>query len=193
MVITLDGLSELFYYDDKSLSGIAYKNDKRCGHMGNGIASVKGNMAGWVDRNGYWRVKVGDRTYQTNRVVWYLINGSLDDDLVVDHIDGNPSNNSIENLRAISETMNMENKSKYSNNTSGVCGVKWHCPSSRNPKNTTYAVAAWHNRLGQKRSRGFSTSIHGLLPAFLMACNYRDKMIAQLNEQGASYTTRHGT
>jgi hypothetical protein len=39
----------------------------------------------------------------------------------------------------------------------------------------------------------FSISKLGNDEAFRQACEYRAKMIAELNEQGANYTERHGT
>lgn len=43
----------------------------------------------------------------------------------IDHIDGNPLNNKIENLREASGTENMCNVSVKNNNTSGEKGVSW--------------------------------------------------------------------
>lgn len=45
---------------------------------------------------------------------------------MIDHIDGNPLNNKKSNLRACSNSENVKNVNKYSNNTSGFKGVSWH-------------------------------------------------------------------
>jgi hypothetical protein len=43
-----------------------------------------------------------------------------------DHKDCNPFNNRKENLRPATKSQNATNRSKQSNNTSGVVGVYWH-------------------------------------------------------------------
>lgn len=45
---------------------------------------------------------------------------------VVDHIDGNPLNNTRSNLRICSNTENVRNQRRHKNNTSGFKGVSWH-------------------------------------------------------------------
>ncbi len=46
-------------------------------------------------------------------------------DIVIDHIDGNPANNSKSNLRICHQAQNILNKSFMSNNTSGFIGVSY--------------------------------------------------------------------
>ena len=48
----------------------------------------------------------------------------LDDE--IDHIDGNKSNNKIENLRAVKRSQNQWNAKIRKDSTSGVKGVLWH-------------------------------------------------------------------
>lgn len=55
-----------------------------------------------------------------------------DSGVVVDHINGNPSDNRKENLRVVSHLENMKNRKLSSANTSGITGVfqtkngKWY-------------------------------------------------------------------
>jgi hypothetical protein len=44
---------------------------------------------------------------------------------ILDHIDGNRSNNKIENLRAATVSQNLQNSKTYKSNTSGIKGVSW--------------------------------------------------------------------
>lgn len=46
--------------------------------------------------------------------------------LQIDHIDGNPCNNQMSNLRVCTHSQNIQNRGKLSTNTSGYKGVSWH-------------------------------------------------------------------
>lgn len=97
------------------------------------------------------------------------------------------------NIRWATDEQQARNKGKMSNNTSGVTGV--HFDEKVHPSGkatTTYAVASWHGIDGKQHRKHFNTKKLGLLEAFAAACAYRDKMIAELNEQGAGYSPTHG-
>ena len=72
---------------------------------------------------GYLRVFLFGRYFKAHRLAWFLFYGSWPT-LQIDHIDGNKENNSINNLRDVSQTINMYNKTKaHSHNCTGVLGV----------------------------------------------------------------------
>jgi hypothetical protein len=48
------------------------------------------------------------------------------DDMVIDHKDHNPLNNSRSNLRIVTNQQNQMNASKRKDNKSGIVGVYWH-------------------------------------------------------------------
>jgi hypothetical protein len=50
----------------------------------------------------------------------------VDSDLEVDHINRNTLDNRERNLRPVTHPQNMQNRSIYTNNKSGVRGVHWH-------------------------------------------------------------------
>lgn len=54
-----------------------------------------------------------------------LVMGEIDGDLVVDHIDGNPLNNRMSNLRLATSSQNAMNSRISSDNSSGVKGVSF--------------------------------------------------------------------
>ena len=73
--------------------------------------SNPGKPAGCINSNGYWRIELLGRHYPCHRIV-LLLNG-MEPPLgcpEVDHIDRNPSNNSITNLRWVSKSQNNKNK-----------------------------------------------------------------------------------
>lgn len=59
-----------------------------------------GDVAGSRNPEGYWVItRHGNRVYRAHNVVWELHNGQIPEGMTVDHVDRNPSNNRIENLR----------------------------------------------------------------------------------------------
>ena len=70
-----------------------------------------GKEAGCVNKLGYRTVVLNQRGYLTHRIICLLEKGSWP--LAIDHIDGNPSNNSICNLRNGTQQKNCENRSEH--------------------------------------------------------------------------------
>jgi len=82
-----------------------------------------GKKAGSFDAKGYKEVGIQGKSYKVHRVIFMMFNGYLPKEL--DHIDGNRSNNCIENLRDATSSQNNYNQKLKSNNTSGYKGVSW--------------------------------------------------------------------
>lgn len=61
--------------------------------------------------------------YLAHRVVWKMAYGT--EPIGIDHIDGDPSNNRLSNLREAQQSVNGKNLKLKKNNTSGVMGVSW--------------------------------------------------------------------
>jgi len=83
-----------------------------------------GNEAGNLTENGYKRFRTGGKTYLVHRIVFLMHHGYMPE--FVDHIDGNKINNSIENLRAVSQSQNQWNSKLRTDNITGYKGVRWH-------------------------------------------------------------------
>jgi hypothetical protein len=83
----------------------------------------KGYLAGCINTTGYRLVRLNSERYLAHRVIFLMHKGFLPK--YVDHIDNNPLNNKIENLRECTFSQNKCNTPKYKNNTSGEKGVSW--------------------------------------------------------------------
>jgi len=83
-----------------------------------------GAVAGADNGNGYIRIAIDGYRCYAHRLAWAVMNGHFPP-FEVDHIDGNPSNNSIINLRAATHPQNAQNQRFRKTNTSGRSGVSW--------------------------------------------------------------------
>lgn len=71
----------------------------------------------------YQRVAINGKRYALASLVWAYHTGEFPDPLVIDHIDHNPCNNSIDNLRAVTQAENTRNMALHKSNKSGYSGV----------------------------------------------------------------------
>lgn len=87
-----------------------------------------GDIAGTtIDHKGYLNIVIGKYTYKAHRLArFYYYKEWPCHDSDIDHIDDNPKNNSINNLRLVTGMQNSRNRKKHVNNSSGTTGVYWH-------------------------------------------------------------------
>ena len=76
----------------------------------------------------------------------------------------------------------------YKSNTTGVTGVSL----SKSTQGSESYKAQWVDGEGKNRSRSYNCAQCGKDNAFEMACEYRAKMIAELNKLGHGYSPTHG-
>lgn len=84
--------------------------------------SYSGREAGNLTQNGYRKLKFCGNQYLVHRVAWLLQHGSWPVG-EIDHIDGNPLNNKLENLRDVPHSVNMQNRKATVKNKTGFLGV----------------------------------------------------------------------
>lgn len=108
----LDILRSLFELSNASPSGLIH-------------ATASKRNAGSKQIKGYFKVTIEGKAYGAHRIVWSLHNESLAPvEMLVDHIDGNPSNNDPGNLRLLTHRDNTYNQTKINRrNKSGLPGV----------------------------------------------------------------------
>jgi len=182
---------EHFYYDESSPTCLRRAKDWVSGMNYQIIKAYKGDVAGSFS-DGYYIVKVSNKSYRVHRVIWELFNGKIPKGMQIDHIDRNSSNNHLSNLRLVHSIINSRNQSFRSTNTSGVCGVGLLINKTKSGENR-YWKAQWNNLDGKRMAKCFSVEVYGEEKAFCLACEWRSKVMQELNEKGAGYTGNHGT
>jgi hypothetical protein len=82
-----------------------------------------GDIAGCARKDGRYVVRVRGSLYYQHRVVWALVHGAWPSG-EIDHINGDESDNRIENLRDVSSTVNQQNKRKaFKKSKTGLLGA----------------------------------------------------------------------
>jgi len=80
-------------------------------------------------KTGHISISVLGRSYLAHRLAWLYMTGSWPEH-VVDHKDGNASNNRFDNLRDVPQKWNLQNWGKPRGGSPHV-GVHWHALSQR--------------------------------------------------------------
>lgn len=120
--VTQSELQALFNYDPES------------GHF-QWIVSRRGRNlnrpAGTVDAaDGYCRIRIGGRPYAAHRLAWLYVHGEWPSS-VIDHIDGDRSNNRLANLRPATLQQNQFNRRVKRTSSTGSKGVSLDRRSGR--------------------------------------------------------------
>ena len=145
MELTFELAHSLFYEKD----GVLYWKKKQVGlRVSFFNTRYADKEVGGFDGKGYRRVvyKQGCKSIGVHRIIFLMHHGYLPE--VIDHINGMPADNRIENLRAATRQTNNQNSRLARHNTSGVKGVSyskqnkcWRCSLSF--KNKTKEVSGF--------------------------------------------------
>ncbi len=85
-----------------------------------------GQLVGTRSKAGYTQIQIGGTIYYAHRLAWIYVYG-FEPAESLDHIDGNRSNNRIQNLRQAFGGINQQNQRRpRSDNASGYLGVSRH-------------------------------------------------------------------
>lgn len=112
-VLSLSLLNELYYYNSEN-GQLIHKVTRR------GVR--KGTVAGSVKKDGYVHLKIMGVEYYAHRVIYFMLHGYLP--AMVDHKDGNRSNNKPANLRAATSGQNCANSRVRKDNVCGIKGIR---------------------------------------------------------------------
>lgn len=112
-MITTDLVRELFDYRDGNLYWRERSNAK----------VEAGKAAGTINASGYVVVTIKGKKIHAHRLIWLWHGQDLPEQ--IDHINRNPLDNRIENLRAADYRTNGYNTGLKSDNKSGIKNVSW--------------------------------------------------------------------
>lgn len=83
-----------------------------------------GCPAGTLKKDGYLYISLNSVLHKAHRLAWMYVHGKNPERLV-DHINGDRTDNRIANLREATNVQNLHNRGQQKNNTSGYKGVTW--------------------------------------------------------------------
>ena len=93
--------NEMFEYRDGKLYNKIHRNSR---------AKI-GAQAGCLSNyDKYYKVGINNKGVQLHRVIWEMHNGAIPKGLEIDHINRDRADNRIENLRAVTRSVNQHNK-----------------------------------------------------------------------------------
>lgn len=133
------------------------------------------------------RVGLFGKLHQAHRIIYEMLNGEIPDEMVIDHLDGNPFNNKISNLKVKTKENNARNLKLNIKNVTGFAGISLR--HSNKFKNLNYQ-ACYVDEEGVRRCKTFSHLKYGQNEALRLACEWRDMNIQRLKELGFEYTER---
>jgi hypothetical protein len=116
-MLTSDELKRLIHYDP--YTGIVTR-------ITSPRKSTIGKVASSINNTGHLQMCLAGRNYALHRIIWLYVYGDFPTGMI-DHIDGNPINNRIDNLRIADASINAQNRTKPRiGSKSGFIGVCWN-------------------------------------------------------------------
>lgn len=127
IIPTADYFKECFYFEE--ISGLLIWQNRPESHFNNKsrhkrfITMSAGKPAGTLNKHlGYLVTNINGITYLNHRIAWLIYYGEWPD--VIDHIDGNKTNNCLSNLRSGTQSLNTQNtKAARKHSQTGIKGV----------------------------------------------------------------------
>ncbi|EPR9081057.1 HNH endonuclease [Cronobacter dublinensis] len=139
--ISAEIVKSLLNYD-RNTGAFTWKKGRKPG--------TTGKAAGSSHHSGYQIIGIYGISYMAHRLAWLIEYGEWPE-AFIDHINGDKSDNRIENLRCADFSENRRNSKINKNNKSGIKGVSWNCE-----------IKKWHARIwhqGNYKHLGFFSDI----------------------------------
>lgn len=130
-------LKEIFTYDKDGFL-IWVKRDISCfSHTSKPLcicnswnSRLAGKRAGTLSHKGYYDCQIAYKgtikSYKLHRLIYEFHHGEIPNGMQIDHIDGNVSNNKIENLRLAEHGQNRSNSKCNANSSTKIKGLSFH-------------------------------------------------------------------
>lgn len=114
---------EVFDYDDES-GVLRWKECKNNGWKSGRIIGTVSRLG--RDKKPYLTVTFKGKTYRAHRIIFNIKGVHVPENSVIDHIDGDGTNNRFSNLRIVTQSANNQNKKIGRNNKIGIYGVYFY-------------------------------------------------------------------
>lgn len=178
--VSYSKMNSFFYYDESSPTFLRWKVDRN--GTGRAIIMKSGDVAGNVSLSkNYSYVCLEYLRYSVHRIVYCLCSKQdVPNDKVIDHIDGDGTNNNISNLRLVTMQGNSQNVRRcemQSNNKTGVVGVSINRCEGRSYYSAHLSFILNGNKVNN--SKYFRISTYGEQEAFRLACEARKQFEAE--------------
>lgn len=113
-MIDHDELTKILHYNQET--GVFTWKVKTCKKV------IPNTVAGSFNSHGYVQLKINKQFFYGHRLAWFFVYKEYPS-LEIDHINGNPSDNRICNLRLANRHENNQNRIARSDSCSGIRGV----------------------------------------------------------------------
>ena len=185
---------ELLYYSEDSKTGLRWKVDRSTPN--GGVIKRIDTDAGCFVRGKKQEKKCININFngsvrKVHRIIWELLVEPIPAGMVIDHLDGNPWNNKIENLFCKTQKQNCQNAVRDTMSNTGIKGVRLTLMNGGNNAYIEARVYLGGDDDKSYQSARFSLDEFRYKAALEKAIEWRNAKLQEANGQGERYTDRH--